>query len=301
MNIEVKKIEIFVTVPSESTEKVRKAMCDAGAGIIGNYTYCTSSIKSVGTFIPNEKANPYIGKNNQLEYVDEDKLEVICDIKVAKKVIQALRKAHPYEEPAISIVPLIDEDDLIESTDESAKNNSIIEKLCIRKCTANDIDEICNIQKVVIDNFKEEEKGYFLPFKKETFLKILKDPINEGEIYGAFIENKMIAWIFLSVSNVMKELKQMIPNVNGSCADIDGVMVLQEYRGYGLQKILVKYLEERAIEKGINNIIAEVTFGNIYSLRNLKDLGYEQQTWYQKAENIKRYILLKKLSTDKSE
>lgn len=134
-----------------------------------------------------------------------------------------------------------------------------------------------------------------MPFKKETYLRILNDPINDGEIYGTFIDNKMIAWIFLSVSNRMKELKQMIPNLNGSCADIDGVVVLSKYRGYGLQKTLVKYLEERAREKGISNIIAEVTFGNVYSLRNLKDLGYEEQTWYQKDKNIKRYILLKKL------
>ena len=46
-------------------------------------------------------------------------------------------------------------------------------------------------------------------------------------------------------------------------------------------------------EKEIKNIIAEVTFGNVYSLRNLNDLGYEEQTWYQKDKNIKRYILLK--------
>ena len=165
----------------------------------------------------------------------------------------------------------------------------------IRKCTINDVDEIYNIQNIIIENFEQEEKGYFLPFKKETYLRILNDPINDGEIYGTFIDNKMIAWIFLSVSNRMKELKQMIPNLNGSCADIDGVVVLPKYRGYGLQKTLVKYLEERAREKGISNIIAEVTFGNVYSLRNLKDLGYEEQTWYQKDKNIKRYILLKKL------
>ena len=132
-------------------------------------------------------------------------------------------------------------------------------------------------------------------------LRILNDPINDGEIYGTFIDNKMIAWIFLSVSNRMKELKQMIPNLEGNCADIDGVIVLPEYRGYGLQKTLVKYLEEKAREKGISNMIAEVTFGNVYSLRNLKDLGYKEQTWYQKDENIKRYILLKKLGEAKNE
>ena len=75
----------------------------------------------------------------------------------------------------------------------------------IRKCNANDVDSIYNIQNIVIDNFKEEEKGYFLPFKKDTYLRIVNDPINDGEIYGAFIDNKMIAWIFLSVSNRMRE------------------------------------------------------------------------------------------------
>ena len=116
----------------------------------------------------------------------------------------------------------------------------------IRKCTSSDVDSICNIQNIVIDNLKKEEKGYFLPFKKETYLRIVNDPINDGEIYGAFLDNKMIAWIFLSVSNRMKELKQMIPNLKGSCADIDGVIVLPEYRGYGLQKILIKHLEKMA-------------------------------------------------------
>lgn len=169
------------------------------------------------------------------------------------------------------------------------------ESLKIRKCNSNDVDDIYNIQNIVIDNFKYEEKGYFLPFKKELYLRIVNDPINDGEIYGAFIEGEMIAWIFLSVSNRMKELKQMIPNLEGTCADIDGVIVLPEYRGHGLQKILVKHLEKMAKEKEIKNVIAEVTFGNIHSLNNLKDLGYEEQTWYQKDENIKRYILLKKL------
>ena len=179
--------------------------------------------------------------------------------------------------------------------DMEDKKLEIEKSIIIKKCTANDVDSIYDIQNIVIDNFKKEEKGYFLPFKKETYSRIVNDPINDGEIYGAFIDNKMIAWIFLSVSNRMKELKQMIPNIKGNCADIDGVIVLPEYRGYGLQKTLVKYLEEKAREKGISNIIAEITFGNIYSLRNLKDLGYEEQTWYQKDEKIKRYILLKKL------
>ena len=170
-----------------------------------------------------------------------------------------------------------------------------LDKYSIRLCTSKDVKDIYDIQNIVIENFKTEEKGYFLPFKEESYMRIDNDPINDGEIYGAFLDDKMVAWIFLSVSNRMKEIKNYIPDIEGKCADIDGVIVLPEYRGNGLQKILVNYLEDRAKEKGITNIVAEVTFGNEHSLNNLKDLGYEIKTWYQKKENKKRHILLKRL------
>ena len=109
MNFNVNRVKIFVTVPIENVNQVREAVCNAGAGIIGEYTFCTSSTKSIGTFIPSENANPHIGERNKLEFVEEEKLEFVCDIEKVKNVIQALRKSHPYEEPAIDIIPLIDE------------------------------------------------------------------------------------------------------------------------------------------------------------------------------------------------
>lgn len=60
MNIKVNRVKIFVTLPLENVEEVRNAVCEVGAGIIGDYTYCTSSPKSIGTFKPNDEANPYI-------------------------------------------------------------------------------------------------------------------------------------------------------------------------------------------------------------------------------------------------
>ena len=113
MNVQINRVKIFVTVPCKNTEDVRNAVCKAGAGIIGEYEYCTTSVKFIGTFIPSNNANPYIGESNKLEIVEEDKLEFICDIQKAKHVISELRKVHPYEEPEIDIIPLIDEDTLI--------------------------------------------------------------------------------------------------------------------------------------------------------------------------------------------
>ena len=109
MNFNINRVKIIVTVPKENLEEVRKSICNAGAGVIGNYTFCSTTTNSIGTFIPNDDAHPYIGEQNKLEYVQEEKLEVVCDISKVKEVIRELRKVHPYEEPAIDIIPLIDE------------------------------------------------------------------------------------------------------------------------------------------------------------------------------------------------
>ena len=75
MKIDVKKVKIIVMVPSENTQELRDAICTEGAGIIGNYSYCTTTTKSVGTFKPSKNANPYIGEKEKIEFVDEEKLE----------------------------------------------------------------------------------------------------------------------------------------------------------------------------------------------------------------------------------
>lgn len=110
MNFDIKRVKIFVTVPAENLEAVRDAVCKAGAGIIGNYSYCSTTTKCIGTFIPNNQANPHIGERGRLEFVEEEKLEAVCSVKKVQVVIAALRAAHPYEEPAIDIVPLLDEE-----------------------------------------------------------------------------------------------------------------------------------------------------------------------------------------------
>ena len=110
MKFNVNRVKIIVTIPIENAEEVRNAICEVGAGVIGNYTHCSMSTKCIGTFKPNDIANPYIGKNNKLEFVEEEKLEVVCDVDNVKKVIAKLREVHPYEEPAIDIIPLLDEE-----------------------------------------------------------------------------------------------------------------------------------------------------------------------------------------------
>ena len=109
MKFDIEKVKIAVFIPEEKVSELRDAVCNAGAGVIENYTYCTSSTKVAGTYIPNENANPYEGTANTLEFVDEIKLEFVCDVKIVKNILKIIREIHPYEEPCIDIIPLLNE------------------------------------------------------------------------------------------------------------------------------------------------------------------------------------------------
>jgi len=108
----MKLVKIVVFVPLTHANSVRKAIGDSGAGKIGNYNYCSFSSKGIGRFKPNEKAKPYIGKTNQLEEVEEERIEVICLKNKASEIVKAIKKVHPYEEVALDIYPLISEEEL---------------------------------------------------------------------------------------------------------------------------------------------------------------------------------------------
>ncbi len=80
----------------------------AGAGVQGNYQFTSFSTSGIGRFKPTKGACPAIGKIGKLEEVNEEMIETICHIKFVKKVITAIKKAHPYEEPAIDIIPRLE-------------------------------------------------------------------------------------------------------------------------------------------------------------------------------------------------
>ncbi len=105
-------VKIVTFVPVADADKIREALGSAGAGQIGEYSFCSYSVVGKGRFMPSGKANPHIGTADQLEVVEEERVEVVCERAKARAVIEALREAHPYEEVAFDIYPLIDEEEL---------------------------------------------------------------------------------------------------------------------------------------------------------------------------------------------
>ncbi|MCM3002513.1 Nif3-like dinuclear metal center hexameric protein [Priestia koreensis] len=98
--------KVAVSVPKTHAEQVRTALTDAGAGHIGNYSHCTFSTPGEGTFLPEDGTKPFIGSQGTLERVEEVKVESIFPVDLQRRVVQAMIKAHPYEEVAYDIYPL---------------------------------------------------------------------------------------------------------------------------------------------------------------------------------------------------
>jgi len=104
-----KLYKIAVYVPLTHMEEVREALGNSGAGHIGNYSHCTFQAKGQGTFKPLEGTNPFIGSTDEMEFVDEVRMETIVQAEKLEQAIQAIVSAHPYEEPAYDIYPLKNE------------------------------------------------------------------------------------------------------------------------------------------------------------------------------------------------
>ena len=99
-------VKLITYVPQLYLSEVRQALFEAGAGHIGNYDSCSFNAEGLGTFRANEKAHPFVGNINELHSEPETRLEVILPEYLKSKVLNALIKMHPYEEPAFDLISL---------------------------------------------------------------------------------------------------------------------------------------------------------------------------------------------------
>jgi dinuclear metal center YbgI/SA1388 family protein len=100
-------VKLTTFVPTSNLADVQLALFSAGAGNIGNYDQCSFNIEGTGTFRAGENSNPFVGNKGENHQEKEVRIEVIVPKPVLSKVIEALLKAHPYEEVAYDIYPIL--------------------------------------------------------------------------------------------------------------------------------------------------------------------------------------------------
>lgn len=104
------KIEVYI--PYNFTDKIREALNDIGIGKVGNYDNCICVSEVKGIFRPLKGSDPYLGFEDRLCEVLENKVETICKKEDVKRVVKTIEEVHPYDEPLINIIPLLDIEDL---------------------------------------------------------------------------------------------------------------------------------------------------------------------------------------------
>jgi hypothetical protein len=99
--------KLVVFVPAEALDAVRDAVFEAGAGRIGEYERCSWYTDGTGTFLGGQASDPTIGERGREERVPELRLETVFPEERHEAIVAALRRAHPYEEPAFDVYPLL--------------------------------------------------------------------------------------------------------------------------------------------------------------------------------------------------
>lgn len=95
--------QVTVFVPKGYENAVREAMAAAGAGSLGNYSGCSFTSSGVGRFTPESGANPFLGSLRKEECAEEGRIEALCAPQLLPGVLAAMKKVHPYEEPAFFV------------------------------------------------------------------------------------------------------------------------------------------------------------------------------------------------------
>jgi dinuclear metal center YbgI/SA1388 family protein len=100
--------KLVVFVPHEQRGALLDVLASAGAGQLGDYDRCAWWTEGTGTFRPLPGASPAIGAVGDVEQVPEARLEMVVPRGRRRAVLAALRAAHPYEEPAFDLLPMVD-------------------------------------------------------------------------------------------------------------------------------------------------------------------------------------------------
>jgi dinuclear metal center YbgI/SA1388 family protein len=95
--------KLVVYCPSNYSEQVRKALFEAGAGVIGAYDNCSFNTDGYGTFRGSEISAPFVGVKGEQHTEAETRIETVFPLFLQRKIINALIDVHPYEEVAYDI------------------------------------------------------------------------------------------------------------------------------------------------------------------------------------------------------
>jgi hypothetical protein len=105
--VSAENVKLVWFVPAEALDATRDAVFAAGGGRIGAYERCSWYAEGTGTFFGGAGSKPALGEAGREERVAELRVETVVPRGSLDAAVAALRAAHPYEEPAYDVYPLL--------------------------------------------------------------------------------------------------------------------------------------------------------------------------------------------------
>lgn len=100
--------KVCVCIPPEFADALMDAVNGAMEPVYPGYDRAYSIVRSTGTWRPLEGSDPYDGVVGRISTVEELRIGFVVRRRDLAGAIEAVLAVHPYEEPCIEVVPLID-------------------------------------------------------------------------------------------------------------------------------------------------------------------------------------------------
>lgn len=107
--MEFKEVKIEIYTPKEYIVKLREELNKVNACKVGQYDNVISITDIRGYWRPLEGADPYNGEVGKVCEGEECKVEIRCKAEYVKNAIKVIKAIHPYEEPLINVIPILND------------------------------------------------------------------------------------------------------------------------------------------------------------------------------------------------
>lgn len=166
----------------------------------------------------------------------------------------------------------------------------------VRPCTVNDLDDLMDLQKKISAGM--ERKEWFVETSRSENEKFFEKP---NQVFGVYEKERLVAYGTIGFleddeGNYGWELGWTEEKVH-TCANLDTIVVDPDFRGRGLQRLLIRKCVDHAKKvKPGGMILTTICPSNVYSLRNAQKEGFEILAHKKLYGGKSRYILGKRLA-----
>jgi hypothetical protein len=103
-----KLLKLVIFGPINKEKIIRETIEKLNGGRVGNYSGWTFTSRGITRVQALDGAKPAIGKVGFVEKIEEFRMETTCHASELSKLVEAIKKVHPYEQVPIDVLEILE-------------------------------------------------------------------------------------------------------------------------------------------------------------------------------------------------